>query len=195
MWWELWLGATAAFALFAMVRREKTDPDNASKNPVRRKILDFLARKPGARLDALWKAAGVSRTTTQYHVVVLRRVGQVQAIGTNGENRYFPPDWHPQEAEAVSLVLRGRIFDLAALLLRQPGFCQKDAVRMLRISRNAFHDYVSLLEGQHLVEKERDRKMKRYYPTSQLFGVMELATRIRDGGLEPGPADGGGDEL
>lgn len=173
------LGAGFAFVpVLGMVSRAKTVSGRALLQPLRAKLLNLLHHRPGLRLTQLWKAMGAPRGTILYHLFVLERVGAVESIHGAGVSRYFPKD--TPHINALSLLLRGRILDVADMVQRRPGSSQSELIERLGMNRKLFRSYANLLIEAGLLAEERGWRIRKYFATKHLEDVL-----ARFGSLRP----------
>lgn len=165
---------TLMFLVFALARRRNlSSEDVAMRHPVRRGIFDLIRRRPGARLNTIWRAFSTNRGTAQYHLVVLERVGVIQAVREGQATRYFPSGMEMGEIPGLALLLRGRVLEVARAVLREPGISQRRLTRLLPISRKVFREYANRLTALDLLAEVRDAKVKRYFPTPRLHQMVD----------------------
>lgn len=175
----------ALLVVLGMVRRGKTRPDQAAAQPLRAKLVELICRRPGLRLCNLWKAMNTPRGTAQYHLFVLERSGIVESTHGAGASRYFPAGI--PHTDALSLLLRGRVLDLAGLVRRRPGCNQGQLIGVLGLSRRVFREYADLLVAAGLLQERRDWRTRTYFPTRHLEDVLPLAEK----GFGAAPGDNG----
>lgn len=138
--------------------------------------MDWIRRRPGIRLSGLWKELGANRGTAHYHLLVLERAGAVQALREGRSTRYFPPETPESELAPLALLLRGRVLEVAHLVLSAPGISQGDLTSALDISRRVFREYADLMTEMDLMDEVRDSRRKRYFPTAALAKLLESMT-------------------
>lgn len=179
MWLEFLSAAALLIGLFGfgMVRRDKTSSKQATDQRLRSWLARLVGRKPGARLAALWRAAGVSRGSVTYHLNVLERVGIITVDREHGAARFYTSGDVVQQAPAIAVLRGGGVGALVELVLDNPGRCQVELAKVLGIGRKTFREYVDRLQAEDLVEERRDRTKRRYYPTPRLEELARLMNR------------------
>ena len=158
------------------------------RHPVRRSIVDLIRRRPGTRLHTIWRAFSTNRGTAQYNLLVLERLGAVQAVRDGQATRYFPAEVGATELPGLALLLRGRVMEVARAILQEPGISQRRLTRLLPISRKVFREYADRLAELELLTEVRDAKVKRYFPTPRLG---EMLLRLETSDLDPPGEDDG----
>lgn len=171
----IWAGATSG--AFAMVRRRKTQPEHLPDHPVRRGILRFIRRNPGARASDVCEGVSGNRGTISYHLRLLEKSGLLQGVASAKEHRYFPPDFEPELLGPAALLLQTQILDLATAIRAQPGIRQFQLARRLSRRRKVIRQQLRRLERAGLIQEERGRQARRYHPTPILDEVLE---RVND---------------
>lgn len=165
------------FAAFGMARRRKTSPQEAPRHPLRRSLLDVIRRRPGINETELGRLAGINRGTTQYHLLVLARIGAVAVARTTDGRHYFPPDMDPQRIPPMALLMRGRVLEVARAIIGRPGITQTELTHTLPISRRVFREYADLLDQYSLIEETPSATSKRYFPTPELVELVAAVDR------------------
>jgi predicted transcriptional regulator len=172
-----------------MTRRAKTSPERAPLNPIRRKLIELIQERPGARLLDLWQEMRSHRGTAHYHLEILERVGAVQSFHRDGATRYFPGSYSPLEARQMTLLMRGYVLEVVREILEHPGIAQEDILHTVDISRKVFRAYADALKHEGLLEERRDGRAKRYSATPELSRLYERL-KPPTGPSAAGPAQG-----
>lgn len=182
MWWQALLGAVAAsLVVFAMVRRDKTGPDQAMEHPIRRRLARLVKRRPGVRLSEMWRALGVARGTVEYHILILQRLGHVQTARDPGATRCFPPDIDAETLERISSLLRGRSLEIAAAVLQWPGMSQQSLRDALAMSPKVCRENLRVLIGAGLLVEQTRHRRKEYHPTNDLQDLLPVIASHMNG--------------
>jgi predicted transcriptional regulator len=73
----VWLAIKHAGSLVGFLYARVLDPQKALKHPNRRRVLEAVRQQPGANFTQLSQTAAIPFNTLKYHLLVLRRVGEV----------------------------------------------------------------------------------------------------------------------
>lgn len=177
----LWAVSAATLAAgFGMVYRRKTNATEAPNHPIRRTILDFVMRRPGTRLTAIWTELRINRGTVYHHLFILERIGAVQAVRGHRDTRYFPPNPDSTIATRMAVLTQRRVLEVAQAILREPGVPQHRLTKELHIDRRTFRKYADRLLEVHLVREERGGKERRYFPDDDLARFTREAAQLAD---------------
>ena len=156
-----------------MVRRAKTAPENALRDPTRRKLLALILGAPGTRFATLCRTVGLNRGTLRYHLLVLERIGAIRTFRSEHLARYFPPNAESSDIRVTSFLLRGRVLEVVQAMVNQPGISQRELTKGLGLSRKVFRDYADELVQQGLVDEVWESRLRKYYATPRLAGAID----------------------
>lgn len=184
------VGAAGTWMVFAGHRKRAESPEQIC-HPVRKRMMDWIRRRPGIRLSGLWKELGANRGTAQYHLLVLERAGVIRTLREGRATRYFPVETPAADLPALALLLRGRVLEVARLLLESPGISQHDLTATLDISRRVFREYADLLKELDFIDEVRDARVKRYFPRSALSHFLDRLEERESGGTQEGGLEEG----
>lgn len=161
----------------AWQRQGKRPSKPVNEHPVRRRLVDLILRRPGVRLATLWKELEANRKTTKYHLLILEEANIVTSFKAQQTLRFFPSGTPIDNQRAVSVLLRGRVLEMAQEIAKSPGIVQKELGKALRLSRRVMRVYVDLMVAQGLLDEVIDRKARRYYPTRRLRDLLPSVPR------------------
>jgi predicted transcriptional regulator len=144
-----------------------------SEQPMRRRLLDLIATRPGIHASELCREAGEPWGTVQYHLSLLHKGDLVRAVDSGRERRFFPPSTDPAKARLLALMNQGRRPEIAAYIRAHPGVRQVDVCQALGISRKTFRNSVLPLIAEGLMTERRSLQNNRYFPQSTLEPLLE----------------------
>lgn len=173
-----------------MAFRAKTSPGRALDHPVRRSLFERVVAHPGASLADLRKLVDGSRGSLRHHLDILERIGVVRACRSPRSSRFFPADIPIDEDQAVALLRRGRVLEVALAIRAHPTLAQHQITKGLPMTRDVFRAYANLMITHGLIEEIREGRTLRYAPTQRLDHMLRVAklAKAADGqsNLEPG---------
>lgn len=183
------LGLTAVYVgLIAF--RSKTSLDRALEHPLRRRLFERVVARPGANLADLRSSVGGSRGSLRHHLDILERIGVVRACRTPRSSRFFPADIPVDQDQALALLRRGRVLEVALAIRANPTLAQHQITKGLSMSRDVFRAYANLMIANGLIEEIRDGRTLKYAPTRRLDDVIQMCNVPQaaggDSNLEPG---------
>lgn len=143
------------------------------EQPVRRRLLDLIASRPGIHGSELSREAGEAWGTVQYHLSLLHKNDLVHAMETGRERRYFLPGLEPARARLLALMNQGRRPEVAQFIRDHPGSRQIDVCEALDVSRKTFRGAVQPLVAEHLIHERRGLQNTRYFPLDGLSQLLD----------------------
>jgi len=164
-------GAAGAFG--------QVSDEDLVEQPLRRRLLDIIASRPGIHASELCRSAGEPWGTVQYHLSLLHRGEMVTAVEAGRERRFFPSEVDPQRARLVALLTQGRRPEIAAFIRDHPGARQVDICQAVDVSRKTFRSSIEPLVAEGLVHERRGLQNNRYFPQDGLLSLLPA---------EPAPA-------
>ncbi len=167
----------AAFSLLAQAVFGRVEADPLLDQPLRRRIIQIIRRKPGIHASELCRESGEAWGTVQYHLGLLRKSELVSSVESGRERRFFPPDMDPQRARMLSLLNQGRRQEIAAFIRDHPGIRQVDICDAVAVSRKTFRSSIRPLVEEGLIEERRGLQSNRYFPQE---GLVEAFERVED---------------
>lgn len=162
------------------------DRNDLLDQPMRRRLVDLIASRPGIHASELCREAGEPWGTVQYHLSLLHKGELVRAVEAGRERRFFPSGIDPGRARLLALMNQGRRPEVAQFIREHPGTRQVDVCDALDLSRKTFRNSVAPLVAENLVQEKRGLQNNRYFP---LEGLAQLIDDARAPGVpEPAPA-------
>ncbi len=163
----------AFFALlFPSLFGKTIDPEKLLQQPLRKRLVNLIERKPGIHASELCREAGEPWGTVQYHIDLLRKGELVQSHSTGRERCLFPGTTDETEAMQMAVLNQGRRPDIATLLLARPGLRQVDVCNTLGIGRKTFRSSMKALVDAGLIEERRGLQEVRYFPAEHLPDML-----------------------
>src|SRR5206468_1641787 len=107
--------------------------------------------------------------TIQHHVYLLTRAGLLRSVAHGRHHRFFLPGHGAENLSEFSILLRGRVRNLAQAVIGKPGIGQSELTSVMGMSRKVFREYAELLTGAGLVQEVARSKFRVYYPTQSLL--------------------------
>lgn len=158
------------------------------QQPLRRRLLDLIASRPGIHGSELSREAGQPWGTVHYHLALLSKGQLVDMLETGRERRYFLPGLEPGRARLLALMNQGRRPEVAQYIRANPGTRQIDVCDALDVSRKTFRNAIQPLVAENLVHQRRGLQDTRYFPNDGL-------ARLLDEALVQSPVPGSPDAL
>lgn len=149
------------------------EPHRLLEQPMRRRLLDLIASRPGIHGSELSRESGEPWGTVQYHLSLLHKSALVHTLETGRERRYFLPELEPSRARLLALMNQGRRPEVAQFIRDNPGARQIDVCEALDVSRKTFRGAVQPLVAEHLVQERRGLQNTRYFPLDGLSRLLE----------------------
>lgn len=140
--------------------------------PMRRRLADLIARKPGIHASELCREAGEPWGTVQYHLSLLHKGDLVRAVEAGRERRFFPHSVDPGKARLLALMNQGRRPEVARFIRDHPGARQVDVCDALDVSRKTFRNSVLPLVAENLIQEKRGLQNNRYFPLAGLDALL-----------------------
>ncbi len=168
--WVLWYRASAiAAALFTRISRAA-----ATRQPVRRRILDLMAGRPGWNPTELMQETGLAEGTIRYHLRVLQRHGLVAVEKSAGKLYYFVTESNGMSlpAQALALLQSQQNRLIAKAIYCQPGINQGAIAERLGRSQSQIHARLGRLEKAQLVSRTRQGRCIVYEATPLLAKAL-----------------------
>ena len=147
------------------------EPSHLLDQPMRRRLVDLIASRPGIHASELCREAGEPWGTVQYHLSLLHKGDLVRAVEAGRERRFFPSAMDPARARLLALMNQGRRPEVAQFIRSNPGVRQVDVCDALDVSRKTFRNAVLPLVAENLIQEKRGLQNNRYFP---LEGLSEL---------------------
>lgn len=141
--------------------------------PVRRRLLDLIASRPGIHGSELSREAGQPWGTVHYHLSLLAKGELVHMLETGRERRYFLPGLEPDRARLLALMSQGRRPEVAHYIRSHPGTRQIDVCDALDVSRKTFRSAIQPLVAENLVQQRRGLQDTRYFPSDGLAQLLD----------------------
>jgi predicted transcriptional regulator len=165
--------------VFGMVRRRKTRVHNLPKHPARRRIIEFVFRRPGARFTTICDDLEINRGTGAYHMRLLEDAGIVEGVSDRRRHHYFPPGLPDDLKQALLLLNRGRVLDIVLKVAEEPGIVQRDLLEQVDVTRGMLRQYLDDLQEAKLIRERAAARNKKYYATPQLVDLLQMLGNLR----------------
>lgn len=149
------------------------NPRTLLTQPVRRRILDLIKRRPGIHASALCREAGEAWGTVQYHLALLGQGDLVTTVASGRERRYFAEGIDPDKARIMGVLSQGRRPEIARFIRDNPGSRQVDVCNGVSVSRKTFRASIAPLVDAGLVSERKGLQTNRYFPDQDLEGLLE----------------------
>ena len=143
------------------------------EQPVRRRLLDLIASRPGIHGSELSREAGEVWGTVQYHLSLLHKNALVHTLETGRERRYFLPGLEPARARLLALMTQGRRPEVAQFIQDHPGSRQIDVCQARDVSRKPLRGAVQPLVAERLIHERRGLQDTRYFPLDGLSQLLQ----------------------
>ena len=151
------------------------EPSHLLDQPMRRRLVDLIASRPGIHASELCREAGEPWGTVQYHLSLLHKGDLVRAVEAGRERRFFPSAMDPGRARLLALMNQGRRPEVAQFIRDHPGSRQVDVCDALDLSRKTFRNSVGPLVAENLVQEKRGLQNNRYFPLDGLSQLIDEA--------------------
>ncbi len=148
-------------------------PDRLMEQPVRKRLMGLIRRKPGIHASEICRETGEAWGTVQYHLSLLQRNEMVTSMEAGRTRRFYPPDATTARMEMVSLLEQGRRGEIARFILENPGLRQVDVCQAVSVSRKTFRSSMADLVDAGLVDEQKGLQANRYYPDSALVPLLQ----------------------
>lgn len=149
------------------------EPNHLLEQPMRRRLVDLIASRPGIHASELCREAGEPWGTVQYHLSLLHKGDLVRAVDAGRERRFFPSGMDPGRARLLALMNQGRRPEVAQFIRDHPGSRQVDVCDALDLSRKTFRNSVLPLVAENLIQEKRSLQNNRYFPLAGLSELIE----------------------
>lgn len=143
--------------------------------PMRRRLVDLISRRPGMHASELCREAGEPWGTIQYHLSLLHKGELVQSFEAGRERRFFASGIDPNRARLLALLNHGHRPELSQYIRDHPGARQVDVCDALDITRKSFRQAVRPMIAENLVQQRRTLQDSRYYPLEGLHSLLAEA--------------------
>lgn len=173
-----------------MVRRRKTQGDNLLRHPLRAQILAAITQRRGLLVQDLQRELACSRSTLRHHLTMLTSEGLVQAMQFRHQTRLFPAGMDTREQQSLSVLMRGRTWELARRVVETPGTPQSGLTTGLQMTRKLVRKYLDRLVEQSLVQERSLPPFRTYYPTEHLLAAMAEIERLEGLQITARPPEG-----
>lgn len=159
-------------ALLMFFARVDGDPQTLLSQPVRKRILELIQRRPGIHASALCRASGEAWGTVQYHLALLDKGELVTAVSAGRERRFFVGGIDPERARLMGVLNQGRRQEIAQFIRDHPGSRQVDVCTAVSVSRKTFRASIAPLVDAGLVSERKGLQTNRYFPDDGLQGLL-----------------------
>lgn len=172
-----------------------TRKEHLASHPLRRDILEVVARNPGTNISELCARLGSRWGTVQHHLRLLVSAGLVQTVMQGRSRCLFRGQTPADQNYRIALLRRKRLLELVKAVVREPGRIQRELARELGMTRKVLRRSVDLLVQAGLIREARLPRVRKYYPTpllGDLVGANQRAlpsTQLDRSGAERGPSD------
>lgn len=154
------------------------DEHDLLDQPMRRRLVDLIASRPGIHASELCREAGEPWGTVQYHLSLLHKGELVRAVEAGRERRFFPAGMDPARARLLALLNQGRRPEVAQYIRAHPGTRQVDVCDALDVSRKTFRHSVHPLVAENLIQEKRGLQNNRYFPLEPLGRLLDEASAV-----------------
>jgi DNA-binding transcriptional ArsR family regulator len=137
--------------LYSRIHREKL-----LDHPLRAKLYEVVAAHPGIHIEELARVAGMSRSTTVYHLHLLVRHGHLTALGRAKTTHYYANNGRtdPDDKERRALLASPRARALAAAIAENPGVTRLQVGAMVGIGASTVSWHLGRLMALGLVREQ-----------------------------------------
>lgn len=143
------------FLLLGAVSRARA---RVNENENRARLLNFIARSPGATVHEMARSLCMNIGTVRYHLFILSVSHKVKA-SDDGEKyvRYFVNNnrYSDEEMQVLSLMRRDHMGQLINILMSSPGASNTEISQAMGIPDSAVSRYLRDLADRGVVEKRR----------------------------------------
>ncbi|WP_342678380.1 winged helix-turn-helix transcriptional regulator [Methanofollis sp. UBA420] len=152
-------------------------------NEKRKAIYTCIRESPGISFAEIVQATGISRGTTQYHLVRLRAARLVRAVRRDSLTGYFESKNACGTMEQTILLhLRSPTEEqILALLLETPDLSQSEIAEAVGVAGPTVAWHMKRLIADGIAASERDGRATRYRLTSVAARALRDATLGEDG--------------
>lgn len=176
------VGASLALGLRALLRRAATvgaplvalysriARGDATRHPVRARLLDAIDASPGASVTDLAARLGLPLGTLLHHLRVLEQHGHAKTLRA-GRHRLVFPTGQAADRDALSALAADGRRAVARVLLARPGVHEAGIAAELDVGRSTVHHHLRALEAAGLVRIERGARA-RCYATPRLLDAL-----------------------
>lgn len=186
----VFLGALIAPGLtVGLVRHAATRRENLAASPMRAAVLQLVTNEPGIMFSELRGRLNCSPGTLQHHVNLLERERFLVSVQSGRRRRLFLAGMSPEARHGVDLLRSGRTWQLIQSVLENPGIIQKEITRGMSISRKVLRCYLDRLAEQGLVREVAMGRFRSYYPSDQLFQLIERMHLPQEAAPQAPPSD------
>lgn len=144
------------------------------KHPMRKKILEIVERQPGMLAQALADSIGCNRSTLRYHVAVMQSAGILRVVSQQQRAYLFAATLSAERQQSLSILQRGRTWELARQVAQNPGQPQMELTAKLQMSRKILRKYVNRLLQVGLIQEIQDPPYVTYFPTGDLTKMVDI---------------------
>ncbi len=160
----------ALLTFFARI--DDADPRRLLAQPVRRRILDMIHRRPGIHASALCRESGEAWGTVQYHLALLDKGELVTSVSSGRERRFFAGGIDPEKARILGVLNQGRRQEIARFIRDHPGSRQVDVCNAVSVSRKTFRASIAPLVSEGLVAERKGLQTNRYFAGDSLAELL-----------------------
>jgi predicted transcriptional regulator len=161
--------------------------DAALNNPVRARLYEAVATRPGITIQDAAEHVGIARTTAAYHLRILGREGLVIERPSRKTVHYYRNDGRLSEALQFRLqaLASRRTRDVAEVVSKQPGLQRSELATMLGISIATVNWHLRPLSERGLLREELRGRRRLLFPTEALGEA--LGVLANEGALPSSP--------
>ena len=143
-------------------------------NDVRNRVHECITNTPGVTIKEITQLLGVGWGTAVYHLARLEQERLIVSERHRQFRRYFKNGGGVvnDDKAAFSELKNPMTQRLAAEVASHPGTMQKDLCATVGISASLAHKHLSRLEEAHLLTKQREWKIVKYFPTPKLVEML-----------------------
>lgn len=176
------LGAALQQALggkleFSRAAEERAPGAGILANAARGRVFQALLDRPLTHEAGLARACRLSPPSVRWHLKVLGEAGLVHAVRGSREVRFFVSGTGEDESRASLLALRARLaLPVLSAVLQSPGLTLRELADEVRASPQAVLRAKARLEALGLLERHKDGKFTRMYPSEGLGRFLARRT-------------------
>jgi predicted transcriptional regulator len=150
--------------LYAYFGYRKVSKTIIFENDTRNLAFHFIRDNPGIYFNSLVRKTGIKPGTLRYHLIVLRTIGKISIMNTNGNTRYFENSGKFSEMEKVVLkYIRNDIDNrILSLLLENPDINRMDLKEKIGVSGPLITWYMRRLRDDRIISIRKNGKNVRY---------------------------------
>lgn len=143
------------------------------RHPLRKRIRAIIQQSPGILAQDLADQLDCKRGTVRHHLARMREAGVIRVVAMRQRSHLFLSSTTPQDRRALSVLQRGRTWDLARQVARNPGQPQRDLTESLHMTRKVLRKYVDRLLERGLIREVDNPPFRTYFPTRSLRSMVD----------------------